>query len=84
MTPLAHTILAGLPGSTELWIVLFIVLLLFGRRLPGLARSMGQGISSFKKGLNEPLEDAAPPRKMDEGSSASAPKARETVEESRE
>ena len=48
--------LAGIPGGPELWIILFIILILFGRRLPGVARSLGQGISSFKKGLNEPLE----------------------------
>ena len=47
---------AGIPGGPELWIILFIVLILFGRRLPGVARSLGQGISSFKKGLSEPVE----------------------------
>jgi sec-independent protein translocase protein TatA len=51
------TILAGLPGGYEWLIILFIILLLFGRRLPGVARSLGQGISSFKKGLNEPVEE---------------------------
>ena len=50
------TLLAGLPGGMEIWVILFIVLILFGRRLPGVARSLGQGISSFKKGLNEPVE----------------------------
>jgi len=50
-------VLAGLPGGYEWLIVLFIILLLFGRRLPGVARSLGQGISSFKKGLNEPLDE---------------------------
>ena len=55
MTCFAPT-LAGLPGGWEWLIVLFIILLLFGRRLPGVARSLGQGISSFKKGLSEPVE----------------------------
>ena len=49
--------LAGIPGGPELWIILVIILILFGRRLPGVARSLGQGISSFKKGLSEPLEN---------------------------
>ena len=31
--------------------------MLFGTRLPKVARSLGQGISSFKKGLNEPVEE---------------------------
>lgn len=58
MTLLAGHFLSPLafrPGPLELIVVLLIVLLLFGRRLPGLARSLGQGISSFKRGLNDPL-----------------------------
>ena len=57
MTSIASVFLAGLPGGYEWLIILFIILLLFGRRLPGVARSLGQGISSFKKGLNEPVEE---------------------------
>jgi len=49
--------LAGIPGGIEIYVILIIVLILFGRRLPGVARSLGQGISSFKKGLNEPLDE---------------------------
>jgi len=48
------TPLAGIPGGYELWIILAILLLLFGRRIPQVARSLGQGISQFKKGLAEP------------------------------
>ena len=50
------TLLAGLPGGWEWIVVLVIFLLLFGRRLPGVARSLGQGITSFKKGLNDPTD----------------------------
>jgi sec-independent protein translocase protein TatA len=40
-------------------IVLIIVLLLFGpNRLAGVGKGLGEGIRSFKKGLNE---DAEPP-----------------------
>ena len=53
------TLLAGLPGGWEWIVVLVIFLLLFGRRLPGVARSLGQGITSFKKGLNDPTDDSA-------------------------
>ena len=49
-----HLFLAGLPGGYEVWIILVIILLLFGRRIPQVARSLGQGISQFKKGLSEP------------------------------
>jgi sec-independent protein translocase protein TatA len=39
------------------WVILLgIVLLLFGGRLPALARSLGQSIVEFKKGVKE-IED---------------------------
>ncbi len=51
-------------GPTELIIVLLIVLLIFGgTKLPKLARSMGQASKEFKKGLNDGAvddEDEAP------------------------
>ena len=53
----------ALPGITELWPILVLVLIFFGaRKLPGLARAMGSSVTQFKKGLNdddkpEELED---------------------------
>lgn len=45
-------------GPTELIIVLLIVLLIFGgTKLPKLARSMGQAQKEFKKGLAEGHKD---------------------------
>ena len=45
-------------GSTELIIILVLVLLLFGgAKLPKLARSLGQAQQEFKKGTEEPVED---------------------------
>ena len=41
----------GMPGPLEMIIIAFIFLLLFGNRLPGVMRSMGQGIVEFKKGI---------------------------------
>lgn len=70
--------LAGLPGGTELWIVLAIILLLFGRRIPQVARSLGQGISQFKKGLSEPEADLP---SDDEGETGQTPSAKTEGEE---
>ena len=49
--------LAFLPGPTELWVILLIALLLFGHRIPGMARSLGSGITEFKKGLKGEEDD---------------------------
>lgn len=39
-------------GPTELIVFAVIALLLFGNRLPSVMRSLGQGISEFKKGVH--------------------------------
>lgn len=39
-------------GHTELLVVAFVGLLLFGNRLPSLMRSMGQSVTEFKRGLS--------------------------------
>jgi sec-independent protein translocase protein TatA len=47
-----------MPGGWELIVILFIVLLLFGgRKLPDLARSIGQSMTEFRKGTRELDED---------------------------
>jgi sec-independent protein translocase protein TatA len=47
-------------GPTELIIILLIVLLIFGgAKLPKLARSMGQAQKEFKKGLDEGAKGTA-------------------------
>ena len=43
--------MGGSPGLPELLIVALIALLLFGKRLPEVARSLGKGIVEFKKGV---------------------------------
>ena len=46
-------------GVPELIIVLFIIVLLFGAsRLPQLAKSLGQSITEFKKGIKDKNEDS--------------------------
>ena len=43
-------------GTSELIIIGAIVLLLFGgAKLPGLMRSLGRSVNSFKQGLNDSL-----------------------------
>lgn len=49
-------------GPTQLVIVLLIVLLLFGTRLPGVARSLGLSITEFKKGVRGIDEKSDPGR----------------------
>ncbi len=48
-------------GTTELMIIMAVVLLIFGgKKLPELARSMGQGIREFKnevKQIDEPISN---------------------------
>ena len=47
----------GLPGGTE-WVVIgLIALLIFGRRLPDVARSVGKSIVEFKKGIKDVKDD---------------------------
>lgn len=46
----------GAPSTGELLIVGIVALLLFGKRLPEVARSLGKGIVEFKKGVRG-LED---------------------------
>lgn len=45
-------------GTTELLLIGGLALLLFGgKKLPEMMKGLGQGVQSFKKGMNEPLEE---------------------------
>lgn len=53
-------------GGTELIVILLIVLLLFGgAKLPALAKGLGQSIKEFKKASKEGDEDERAERKPD-------------------
>jgi len=48
-------------GMTELMIIAFISLLIFGNRLPSVMRSLGKSVTEFKKGVSgieEEIEQA--------------------------
>jgi len=45
--------LFGTIGTGELLVIGVVLLLIFGSRLPEVMRSMGRGITEFKKGLHE-------------------------------
>lgn len=43
-------------GTTELLLIGGLALLLFGgKKLPEMMKGLGQGVQSFKKGMNEPI-----------------------------
>jgi sec-independent protein translocase protein TatA len=61
----------GLPGGAELWIILGVVLLLFGpTQLPKLAKMVGKSAKTLKEGLDGKLaeddEDQAKPAKVED------------------
>jgi sec-independent protein translocase protein TatA len=45
------------PGPWQALILLLVVLLLFGNRLPSVMRSLGEGITEFKKGMKGDATD---------------------------
>ena len=53
-------------GSTEIILILFVVLLLFGgKKIPELAKGLGSGIKNFKKAVNED-DEVVELKKVDE------------------
>jgi len=52
-------------GLVEMLMVMGVAVLLFGKRLPEVGRSLGRGIIEFKKGLSDVSQD------LDYGSSSS-------------
>ncbi|RKZ08407.1 twin-arginine translocase TatA/TatE family subunit [Candidatus Fermentibacteria bacterium] len=46
------------PGTGEIILIVVVLLLLFGaKRIPDLARSVGQALNMFRKGMKEGITD---------------------------
>lgn len=56
---MAERILAvlGLPMGVEWIVIAFVAVLIFGRRLPEIARGLGKSITEFKKGIKDTESD---------------------------
>ena len=51
-------LLGFMPSGSEWIIILLVILLLFGgKRIPELMRGLGGGVKSFKEGVNEAKEE---------------------------
>jgi sec-independent protein translocase protein TatA len=71
-------------GGSEMFILLILGVLLFGKKLPEVGRSLGKGLVEFKKGLQGIEDDvqssirqsevAPPPARPPQRIAASAPK----------
>lgn len=53
-------------GIWELVIILVIILILFGRKLPEIGEGLGKGIRSFRKSIKEPDEIDVTPKEEQE------------------
>jgi sec-independent protein translocase protein TatA len=58
------SILIGIIGGQEIILILIIVLVLFGgKKIPELMRGLGKGVNEYKKAKNEMMEDIGDPSK---------------------
>ena len=78
--PIPLALFGGGIGYGEIILILFVALLVFGRRLPEVGRSLGEGLNEFKRGLRTSGgggdaggEDDAGEKKKEAGTSESPP-----------
>jgi len=61
----------SMPGMGELLIILVIILVLFGgSKIPEIARSLGKGMKEFKKGIQDSSDNEKPPSKQENNDKA--------------
>ena len=61
-----------MPGGMEWAVILVVALLIFGRRLPDVARSVGKSIVEFKKGIKDVKDDVEDTAKLDSKSTSNS------------
>ena len=73
----------GMPGGTELLIVLAIVVLLFGaKKIPELAKGFGKGIKNFKEEMKDVENEVAStdePKKVEKNEEVASADTTETT-----
>lgn len=57
---MSHLPFAMFLGGSEIWVILIVALLLFGTRIPAVMRSLGQGVTEFKRGIEDGSDDSKP------------------------
>lgn len=63
---MATLFLGGL-GTGEILLIVLVILLLFGgKKLPELMRGMGRGVREFKDAMDKPLDDDKKEEKKDD------------------
>lgn len=56
-TESSETHMFGMPGPVEMLVIGAIALLLFGKRLPEVARNLGSSMNEFQKGMRNVQND---------------------------
>ncbi|MFY9078991.1 twin-arginine translocase TatA/TatE family subunit [Aliarcobacter cryaerophilus] len=70
-----------MPSGMQLLVIVLIVLILFGgKKIPELAKGLGSGIKNFKKAVKEDDEEVATASKIEENEKKSDAKATSSTE----